>query len=30
MASCLGLFVEDNLIKYARISKENDNVKIEN
>lgn len=30
MADCLGLFVQDNLIKYAKISKENDNIKIEN
>jgi len=30
MASCLGLFVEDNLIKYAKVSKENENIKIEN
>lgn len=30
MAECLGLFVQDNLIKYAKISKENDSAKIEN
>lgn len=30
MSSCLGLFVQNNLIKYAKISKENDNIKIEN
>lgn len=30
MSSCLGLFVEDNLIKYAKISKDNDIMKIEN
>ena len=30
MASCLGLFVEKNLIKYAKVSKENTNIKIEN
>ena len=30
MASCLGLFVQNNLIKYAKISKENNNAKIEN
>ena len=29
MASCLGLFIEDNLIKYAKISKENDDIKVE-
>ena len=31
MGSCLGLFVQNNLIKYAKISKENNNnVKIQN
>ncbi len=30
MASCLGLFIQDNLIKYAKISKENENIKVEN
>lgn len=30
MSSCLGLFIQDNLIKYAKVSKENDNVKVEN
>ena len=30
MSSCLGLFVQNNLIKYAKISKENDNIKVEN
>ena len=30
MTSCLGLFVQNNLIKYAKISKENNNAKIEN
>lgn len=30
MADCLGLFVQNNLIKYAKVSKENENVKIEN
>ena len=29
MASCLGLYIENNLIKYARISKNGDNTKIE-
>lgn len=29
MASCLGLYIEDNIIKYAKISKEHDNIKIE-
>ena len=30
MSSCLGLYVEENLIKYAKISKDNDIIKIEN
>ena len=30
MSSCLGLFVEDNLIKYAKVSKENEKFKIDN
>ena len=30
MSSCLGLYVENNLIKYAKISKENSKTKIEN
>lgn len=30
MATCLGLFVQNNLIKYAKVSKENENIKIEN
>lgn len=29
MQSCLGLYIEDNLIKYAKVSKNNDNVKVE-
>lgn len=29
MASCLGLFIENNLIKYAKVSKEHDNLKVE-
>ncbi len=29
MAKCLGLYVEDNVIKYAKISKERDDIKIE-
>ena len=29
MPSCLGIYVEDNLIKYAKVSKERDNVKVE-
>ena len=29
MASCLGLYIEENIIKYAKVSKENDIVKVE-
>lgn len=29
MASCLGLYVENNLIKYAKVSKEKDGFKID-
>lgn len=29
MPSCLGLYVENNIIKYAKISKERDNIRIE-
>lgn len=29
MASCLGLYIENNLIKYAKVSKNNDAVKVE-
>ena len=29
MASCLGLYIEDYLIKYAKVSKERDQIKIE-
>lgn len=29
MASCLGLFIESNLIKYAKVSKEHDMLKVE-
>lgn len=29
MASCLGLYIEENLIKYAKISKNHDNTKVE-
>ncbi len=29
MAKCLGLFVEDNIIKYAKVSKEHDDVRVE-
>lgn len=29
MSSCLGLYIEDNIIKYAKVSKEHDNIKVE-
>ncbi|MBR3162705.1 MAG: hypothetical protein IKF17_01215 [Clostridia bacterium] len=29
MASCLGLYIENNLIKFAKVSKERDNLKVE-
>ena len=29
MQSCLGIYIEDNLIKYAKVQKDKDNVKIE-
>ena len=29
MSSCLGLYIENNLIKYAKVSKEHDNFKVE-
>ena len=29
MASCLGLYVESNLIKYAKVTKDHENLKIE-
>lgn len=29
MSTCLGLYVENNIIKYAKVSKDNDNVKID-
>ncbi len=29
MTSCLGLYIEENIIKYAKVSKENDVVKVE-
>ena len=29
MSSCLGLYIEDNIIKYAKISKEHENIKLE-
>lgn len=30
MATCLGLFVQNNLIKYAKVSRDNENIKVEN
>lgn len=29
MQTCLGLYIENNIIKYAKVSKENDNIKID-
>ena len=29
MSTCLGLYVENNVIKYAKVSKDNDNIKID-
>ena len=29
MQSCLGIYIQDNLIKYAKISKEHNNFKVE-
>ncbi len=29
MPSCLGIYIEDKLIKYAKVSKEKDNIKVE-
>ena len=29
MASCLGLYIESNLIKYAKVTKEREMLKIE-
>ena len=29
MQNCLGLYIEENIIKYAKISKEKDNIKID-
>ena len=29
MASCLGLYIEDHIIKYAKVSKDNDIIKID-
>lgn len=29
MSSCLGLYIEDNIIKYAKVAKDHDNLKVE-
>ena len=29
MSTCLGLYIEDNIIKYAKVSKDHDNIKVE-
>lgn len=29
MSSCLGLYIENNIIKYAKVNKEHDNIKID-
>ncbi len=29
MSTCLGLYIEDNVIKYAKVSKDNDIIKID-
>lgn len=29
MSSCLGIYIEDNLIKYAKVSQKNENIKVE-
>ena len=29
MASCLGLYIQDNLIKYAKVTRDKDNIKVE-
>ena len=29
MATCLGIYIEDNIIKYAKVSKDNDTIKID-
>lgn len=29
MSNCLGLYIEENIIKYAKVSKERDNIKVE-
>ena len=29
MSTCLGLYIEENIIKYAKVTKERDQVKID-
>ena len=29
MSTCLGLYIEENLIKYAKVSKEREQIKVE-
>ena len=29
MASCLGVYIDKNIIKYAKISREKDNLKVD-
>ena len=29
MQNCLGIYIENNLIKYAKVSKENNSIKVE-
>ena len=29
MPSCLGMYVQDNLIKYAKVSKDHDKIKVD-
>ena len=29
MTDCLGLYIQENLIKYAKVSKDHDNIKVE-
>ena len=29
MPSCLGIYIEEHLIKYAKVSKEHENIKVE-
>ena len=29
MSTCLGLYIEENIIKYAKVSKDKDQIKVE-